>query len=506
MSDDASYYTFPQPRPKLRIKYQPPPSTNSLPSSTSQPSKLRLAQVFHHGFINPNPSSLYKSAEHERSDKFFRVMDLKGPISTEEWKDEQEPFQLKGRKAYVPEWSKVSKASRIKEWEGKKGGRRGVWEEEAIVHLTHKETLEPDMSDPQTVLSLAKMTYNSYNEPTDKQWMPIPGYNVTDRFGWTSDGIRGYVFVDEENEVVVVAVKGTSLTTPIGGGPTSPRDKFNDNMMFSCCCGKAGWSWTPICDCATSSTTCTTSCLLTQSSFSDSYYNLANTIVVAVQSWYPKASSFWVTGHSLGGALAGLVALTHDLPGVAFEAPGEFMYAGRIGLLPDLPPSDSSLSKTILGGIGEGGGERGDAGPYDAFLDTLKMYHVGNTKDPIYLGVCQGPGSSCWYVGYALETRCHAGKECVYDPDAGDEHQQSPTKGGLKIQSDEEGGVFSVPYVNQPGKGRSSRLSMAKGFWSIDIRYHSIELMIKQVFEKWDHVPECKVNKGCKDCGSWEWV
>ena len=47
-------------------------------------------------------------------------------------------------------------------------------------------------------------------------------------------------------------------------------------MMFSCCCGKAGWTWTPICDCANSKNQCLMSCMHARSQFADSYYNLAN--------------------------------------------------------------------------------------------------------------------------------------------------------------------------------------------------------------------------------------
>ena len=91
---------------------------------------------------------------------------------------------------------------------------------------------------PNHVLALAKMTLNSYYEPSDSKWLAIPGWEVDYSFGWSSKGIRGYVFSNGDSQVIVI--KGTSLSTPIGSGPTAAQDKFNDNMMFSCCCAKGG--------------------------------------------------------------------------------------------------------------------------------------------------------------------------------------------------------------------------------------------------------------------------
>lgn len=47
------------------------------------------------------------------------------------------------------------------------------------------------------------------------------------------------------------------------------------------------------------------SCLLRQSNFDASYYNLAQTIYLAVKEWSPRVA-IYMTGHSLGGALASL--------------------------------------------------------------------------------------------------------------------------------------------------------------------------------------------------------
>jgi lipase ATG15 len=244
----------------------------------------------------------------------------------------------------------------------------------------------PDPTDKDTILTLARFTVDAYYEPSDPKWINVPGWNVSASFGWDKSGIRGYLFQDLARNLVVIVIKGTSLATPIGSGPTAKLDKFNDNLMFSCCCAKAGWEWTPICSCPLTSSTCSMSCLLKESNFSGSYYRLAQTIFLAVKELFPT-QSIWMAGHSLGGALASLVALTNNVPAFAYEAPGDLLYAHRLGLLPNQD--------------------------VDLFLQNKHIYHFGNDKDPIYLGECTGVGSSCYWLDYALESKCHVGYECI---------------------------------------------------------------------------------------------
>jgi len=68
----------------------------------------------------------------------------------------------------------------------------------------------------------------------------------------------------------------------------------------------------------------------------------------------------WLTGHSLGGALASLIGLTFGVPVVTFEAPPERLAAQRLHLPgpPALKPED------------------------------MLIWHFGHTADPIYMGVC----------------------------------------------------------------------------------------------------------------------
>ncbi|KAJ3216225.1 putative lipase atg15 [Dinochytrium kinnereticum] len=487
----TAHATIPQRPPRPHIISPPPPKQ----VSDGRTSRFRLAQVFHHGVIKEDPARKPRSgpcgseSEFDGMDRvphsrgFFRVLDVDG-IREKRRKEggslvlggiEDERFDVAHYAGQVPVWSEGSPVKRQRDWEEAVKGfeedvfvdqtlRRGHGGVEEVVKrfeepikISHKDLRLPNMTDTLTVLNLAKMTFNSYTEPNNKDWMDIPPWNVvsivlTDRFGWESDGIRGYVFVDETKDTVVIAVKGTSLQTPIGGGPTSPRDKYNDNMMFSCCCAKAGWSWTPICDCARN-TECSMDCIHRKSQFADSW-----TIFVAVHAWYPQSTSIWVVGHSLGGALASLLALTHDLPGVSYEAPGDFQYASRIGLIPDLPPGND--------------GDPNNPPNYDGFLNTLQIYHVGNNRDPIYLGECQGASSSCWYVGYALESKCHSGKECVYNQE---EHDRNP-----------------------PPTPTPATQDLASAQERLDVRYHSIETVIHTYLETWEYVPKCEVKPAFK--------
>lgn len=145
------------------------------------------------------------------------------------------------------------------------------------------DTLGPEVESRETLLQLAKMTFNAYAAGPGKpsEWYELGEWNMVSRlprvvhkhnlplqqsypFGWEpdADGFRGQVFVSDDGSTVVVSVKGTSAGWLVGGGgPTTRKDKLNDNLLFSCCCAKVGPTWSPVCDCHSGGYTCDQSCL-----------------------------------------------------------------------------------------------------------------------------------------------------------------------------------------------------------------------------------------------------
>ncbi|KAG6810704.1 hypothetical protein H0H92_010667 [Tricholoma furcatifolium] len=264
-----------------------------------------------------------------------------------------------------------------------------------------EDVVGPDVTMRETLLQLAKMTYNSYITSDQSDWYALgPEWNTSSPFGWEpdADGFRGHVFVSEDNSTVIVSVKGTSAPWLAGGGgPTVRKDKLNDNLLFSCCCARVGPTWSTVCDCHSGGYKCDQTCV-ERSLIDDSlFYPVGTNLYNNISYMYPDAN-IWVVGHSLGGALASLIGVTFGAPVVAFEAPGERRAAQRL----HLPSPASSNMKELA--------NRRNHKP-----STQHITHVYHTGDPIPLGVCTGVTSSCAIGGYALETSCHLGKTIRYD-------------------------------------------------------------------------------------------
>lgn len=300
----------------------------------------------------------------------------------------------------------------------------------------------PDTSDKNTVINMAYMAANSYvPDVQDAEWTNVSmGYNHSQPFGWEGDGLRGHIFADEGNKTIIIGLKGTSPAVFDGDGTTT-RDKLNDNLLFSCCCAQGGqYFWRQVCDCQSSTYTCNSTCLVKALKSKTRYYQASVDLYNNVTELYPD-SNVWIVGHSLGGAVSSLLGLTFGLPVVTFEAPGDDLAARRLGL--PLPPR------------GLQGPDPPNRGKYTG------ARHFGHTADPVFMGTCNGATATCTIGGYAMESQCHTGLQCVYDT------------------------------VNDLG-------------WRVGIGYHKIHNVIDTVIKKYKEVPKCEADSECRDCFNWK--
>lgn len=172
----------------------------------------------------------------------------------------------------------------------------------------------PDVTERRVLLELAKMTNNAYHSlPGSSGWYdlggewnsvciydipslrPIFGFNYTPSaqsypFGWEpdADGFRGQVFATADNSTVVLSIKGTSVPFLGAGGPSSKKDKLNDNLMWSCCCARVDWTWTTVCDCYSGSGKCDQTCLEDALAEESLFYPIA-----IVGTLYSLSNVFW---------------------------------------------------------------------------------------------------------------------------------------------------------------------------------------------------------------------
>lgn len=306
---------------------------------------------------------------------------------------------------------------------------------------TIDEVPAPNITDRETVLNLAKMSWNAYTEePGTGEWQSETGkYNHSQGFGWEGDSLRGHIFADKDNSTIVVALKGTTPAV-FDGSETTTNDKVNDNLFFGCCCGQGGhYLWHQVCDCMTAAFTCNQTCLVKALKEENCYYAAAIELYGNVTEIYPN-SSIWLAGHSLGGSTSALLGLTFGIPVTTFEAPGEALAAQRLGLVS--PPSahpNAPQTRKYTGAV-----------------------HFGHTADPIFMGSCNAATSACTLGGYAMQTECHTGCVSRYDT-VGD-----------------------------------------KG-WRVGAGYHKIRSVIHDVIEAYDEVPPCIPDDECVDCFNWKY-
>lgn len=142
----------------------------------------------------------------------------------------------------------------------------------------------------------------------------------------------------------------------------------------------------------TSTYTCNSTCLVKSLRQKSHYYWAVRDLYHNVTERYPH-SDVWLSGHSLGGVVSGLLGLTYGLPTLTFEAFPDALAASRLGL--PTPPGYRIGSHQTRASTG--------------------IHHFGHTADPIFMGTCNAASSFCTLAGYAFQGVCHTGKTCTYD-------------------------------------------------------------------------------------------
>jgi lipase ATG15 len=234
------------------------------------------------------------------------------------------------------------------------------------------------------LILLAKIASNSYHHLGSNSWLNVSdSWTLVDSIGWGNDtipdgdGIRAYIFKSTNTSIdeLIVSFKGTSASFfGIDTGPTSRRDKINDNLMFGCC---------PNDECITKHYTCDNSCIKDDLYNNPDYYFHATFGKVAskLKETFGKLDNIVFIGHSLGGSLAALASL--EFPNsiaITFESPGTLFFAKKIHKI--------------------------------TLIDHI--FNYGSKYDPIFMGECHGFSSSCFYAGYTMNTVCHLGDKCVF--------------------------------------------------------------------------------------------
>lgn len=348
-------------------RHQPPPATTAqhdgLQSSTLKSDGVKLRHVFHHGAGQPGPRARRLDISSERVAVEADAAAHFGPfaIRTSSVRIDKSPLQ-----AYSSQQHPMSP----------------IWHPDYV--------MGPDVKDKQTILNFANMSEDAYKPGRDDpEWLDVgEDYSSSIPFGWEDSGIRGHVFSDDTNSTVILSVKGTTVAMFEGNG-TSGRDKDNDNLFGSCCCGQGGpYLWRQVCDCMTGTYACDQACVKDELLKPNRYFEATLELFDEVVQLYPKANII-TAGHSLGGVLASFIGLRHGIPSITFETYPQALAAARLGLA--VKGQDSPLRKNTGG------------------------FHFGHTADPIYMGTCNGGSSFCSIAGYSFETVCHTGKRCAYD-------------------------------------------------------------------------------------------
>lgn len=293
-------------------------------------------------------------------------------------------------------------------------------------HCTVNKKIVPDVTNKTLVLSIAELAANAYHYPESRNtsvWRNTTGiWNYMYSYGWEIDGLRGHIFNHVEEDIIIMSIKGTSLN--------SAKDKESANLICSCNCCHSN---------------CTNECdrdkLL--ESLPHMYLSLLLLAYYDIEQEYP-GHQIWFTGHSMGSVIASLAGIRTCNPVVGFSAPGEQLFADRIGLKHECD---------------------GDNIP--------SIYHFGYYRDPIYVGNC---GWLCNLAGYRMDSKCHHGYECTYSNTDDDESEPPGEPHGFNENNDE-------------------LLPLGSGM----IYYHTINFLIDKIIKPFEKVPLCYAEFNCTE-------
>lgn len=235
------------------------------------------------------------------------------------------------------------------------------------------------------------------------------------------------MFATPDNSTIVISIKGTSTALIGSGGPTAKNDKLNDNMLFSCCCARVGFTWTPVCGCYAGSGKCDQNCLEASLTDESLFYP------VGIVSWFRnlvtfRFSNFFARTYIIMCRICILILTFGSLVRLKFVGYSILLV---IPLLPfrtfprwciSLPTRRHlwSACRCIRSPWRKDGGrETSFTLPCDFFYlcllmcnnhrypqpSTQHVTHVYHTADPIPMGTCNGVFSPCAIGGFAFESR-----------------------------------------------------------------------------------------------------
>jgi putative lipase involved disintegration of autophagic bodies len=161
-----------------------------------------------------------------RAYKRFLPLSPLSPLHAALTKDTTAPLQIRSFPRSHPQHTNITRAAIAHALSETRAAKYAA--QSPQIPWSLREILVPDVSDLQTVTTLAQIANNAYIEiPKTFDWLDVNGpWNLSSDFGWEKNGLRGHVFASEGNETIIISLKGTSPAVFFGSG-TGGNDKIN---------------------------------------------------------------------------------------------------------------------------------------------------------------------------------------------------------------------------------------------------------------------------------------